>query len=160
MLPVEIDFCSPDDLEAVCSVEEQCFSPPWPRIAIERDLSGEGEYLYICARAGGLMLGFAALQKRGRRMELANLAVLPSYRRRGVASQLLTGIGEIGPELGCRSISLRVRVSNRGALALYRMFGFGVIGRDWSYYADGEDAFVMEARFPLRASGEADMRPF
>jgi ribosomal-protein-alanine N-acetyltransferase len=158
LLPVEIDFCSPDDLEALCFVEQQCFSPPWPRELIEKDLSGEGNYLYLSARAGGAIIGFAAMRKRGRRAELANLAVLPAFRRRGVASQLLAGVGEIGLELGCRAITLQVRVSNEGAAALYGMFGFSVIGRDRGYYADGEDAFVMEGLLPLRlpADGEPE----
>lgn len=156
MLPVEIDFCSPADVDAVWAVEEASFWPPWPRAVIERDLAGESDYLYLCARAGGRALGFAVLQKRGPWAELANIAVLPLYRKRGVASQLLAAAGEIASEIGCRAMSLRVRVSNTGAAALYRLFGFSPAGREREYYADGEDAFIMEARLPLRLPGEGE----
>ena len=157
MLPVEIDFCTSDDLDGVCAVEEQSFNPPWPREVISRDLSGEGNFLYLCARAGRRILGYAVLRKTGRAAELANLAVLPSYRRRGVASQLLSGAGELAGELGCRAVTLRVRVSNEGAAALYRLFGFSSLGRDREYYADGEDAFVMAAPLPLRLPAGEDI---
>lgn len=46
-------------------------------------------------------------------------------------------------------VSLHVRKSNQGAIRLYEEFlGYKVAGVASSYYSDGEDAFVMEARLP------------
>jgi ribosomal-protein-alanine N-acetyltransferase len=151
---VEIDICSSADLDALCSVEEQSSFSPWAREVIERDLADDSPYLYLCARAGERILGFGVLLKKGKTAELANLAVLPEFRRRGVASQLLVGLAEIAGALGCGRMNLFVRQSNDGAVALYRLFGFTILGRDRQYYADREDALVMEAGLPLRLPSE------
>lgn len=159
ILPVELDFCSSADLEGICSVEEQSSASPWPRKVIESDLSSDSPYLYLCARAGGIILGFGAVLRKGKTAGLANLAVLPEFRRRGVGSQLLAGLAEIAESLGCSRMSLYVRQSNTGAADLYRLFGFSVLGRHKGYYAGGEDALLMEAPLPLRLPGDRGEGP-
>ena len=55
----------------------------------------------------------------------------------------------------CHSCSLRVRVTNRAAIALYRdVLGYEILDTDKGYYADGEDAYDMKLKFdlPLRDS--------
>jgi ribosomal-protein-alanine N-acetyltransferase len=48
--------------------------------------------------------------------------------------------------LGARSATLEVRVGNPSAQALYRKFGFQIVGRRKGYYKDnGEDALLMTA---------------
>lgn len=151
---MELDLCSSADLDGICSVEEQSSFSPWPREVIGADLSGDSPYLYLCARARGLVLGFGAVLRKGKTAELANLAVLPEFRRRGVGSQLLAGLSEIAESLGCSRMSLYVRQSNTGAADLYRLFGFAVLGRHRKYYAGEEDALLMEAPLPLRLPGD------
>jgi ribosomal-protein-alanine N-acetyltransferase len=126
---VELDLCSSADLEGICSVEEQSSVSPWPREVIGADLSGDSPYLYLCARAGDRILGFGTVLRKGKTSELANLAVLPEFRRRGVGSQLLAGLAEIAESLGSLRMNLYVRESNTGAAKLYRLFGFSVLGR-------------------------------
>ncbi|MBL3539519.1 ribosomal protein S18-alanine N-acetyltransferase [Aminivibrio sp.] len=151
---MELDFCSSADLDGICSVEERSFSSPWPRAVIEADLTGDNPCLYLCARGGGRILGFGVLLRKGKTAGLANLAVLPEFRRRGVGSQLLAGLAEIAVSMGCSRMSLYVRQSNTGAADLYRLFGFAVLGRHKGYYAGGEDALIMEAPLPLRLPGD------
>jgi peptide alpha-N-acetyltransferase len=46
--------------------------------------------------------------------------------------------------LKCHSCSLRVRVTNRAAISLYKeVLGYTVLDVDEKYYADGEDAYDM-----------------
>ena len=153
---MELDLCSSADLEGICSVEEQSSGSPWPREVIGADLSGDSPYLYLCARAGDRILGFGTVLRKGKTSELANLAVLPEFRRRGVGSQLLAGLAEIAESLGSLRMNLYVKESNTGAAKLYRLFGFSVLGRHTGYYADGEDALVMEASLPLRLPDDGD----
>ena len=50
--------------------------------------------------------------------------------------------------LHCNSCSLRVRVTNRAAIALYsRVLGYEILDTDKGYYADGEDAYDMKLTF-------------
>lgn len=72
------------------------------------------------------------------------VGVLDSWRRSGIGELLLIGAIELALARGSRVATLEVRVSNAGAQALYRKYGFSTVGRRKRYYANnGEDAFVM-----------------
>ncbi|MFP4007500.1 MAG: GNAT family N-acetyltransferase [Spirulinaceae cyanobacterium] len=55
---------------------------------------------------------------------LANLAVSPAYRRRGLASQLLKCCEPTAKQWGYREIYLHVLENNERAIALYRSCGY------------------------------------
>jgi ribosomal protein S18 acetylase RimI-like enzyme len=79
-----------------------------------------------------------------------NLAVLPEFRRRGVALQLMAAFGEIAREWRCRRMCLEVRASNTIARNFYASLGFVYSSRIKRYYTDGEDALLLTARLPLK----------
>ncbi|CAM9659464.1 unnamed protein product, partial [Hapterophycus canaliculatus] len=81
---------------------------------------------------------------------VTSLAVLPGFRRCGTARQLMVMLHErMNYYYRADKVSLHVRKSNQGAIRLYEEFlGYKVAGVASSYYSDGEDAFVMEARLP------------
>ena len=55
-------------------------------------------------------------------------------------------------ELRAVTLTLEARVSNLGALALYRKYGFEVVGTRRKYYNDNnEDAFIMTTS-PIQAA--------
>ncbi|KUK40087.1 MAG: [ribosomal protein S18]-alanine N-acetyltransferase [Synergistaceae bacterium] len=97
-----------------------------------------------------MICGFSAFSRKRRTLRVMNLAVLPEYRRQGVASQLLLAMEEMAKLWGCKEMALEVRESNYGAQALYARFGFYKARRLGRYYSDGEAAFLMKARLPLR----------
>lgn len=74
--------------------------------------------------------------------EILNLAVAPSFRRKGIAKTLL------GHELRRRAaFFLEVRESNMAAQNLYFQFGFREIARRPRYYQDpSEGAIVMQMK--------------
>jgi ribosomal protein S18 acetylase RimI-like enzyme len=74
---------------------------------------------------------------------VATLAVLPRYRRMGVATALLHAC-EAGIQL--RAVRLSVRRSNDAAAALYHREGYRMVDLWPNYYHDGEDAMVMEKK--------------
>jgi ribosomal protein S18 acetylase RimI-like enzyme len=57
-------------------------------------------------------------------LNVHDIAVLPEWRGRSVATKLLTSIADLGRGLGCCRITLEVREDNTAARRLYRNAGF------------------------------------
>jgi [ribosomal protein S18]-alanine N-acetyltransferase len=75
--------------------------------------------------------------------EILNIAVDPSYRRRGVGSALLNAVCDQANG----TIFLEVAEDNTAAMALYRKLGFEPSGIRLGYYAKGSiNAVVMKKR--------------
>ncbi|WP_071590875.1 GNAT family N-acetyltransferase [Synechococcus sp. PCC 7336] len=69
------------------------------------------------------------LGDRQRHPYIANLAVLPHWRRQGVASQLLVGAEAVAIGWGGECIYLHVLDSNGSARSLYTRAGYSTLGR-------------------------------
>ena len=83
---------------------------------------------------------------RGRAVcHVISLGILPEYRRRGHAEALMRAArDDILARYGVAKFMLYVRKSNKRAQALYFKLGYGRKKKVKKYYADGEDAYVME----------------
>ncbi len=95
------------------------------------------------AELGGQLIGFVIGDRRGRG-ELgwvASICVHPHYRRRGIGRRLLEDCERM---IGTRRMRLTLRVSNAGAMELYRTMGYRKVDVWRGYYQDGEDGLVME----------------
>lgn len=147
---LDIDICTPDDLDALCAIEEACFDMPWQRHSIAYDLDNQGAVVYIKASAKAGPVGYAVIAMDEGMSHLMNIAVLPEFRSQGVASQLMLAAEVISTEWGYKRMCLEVRGSNRHARDLYSKMGFIYRSRKTAYYANGEDALVLAARFPLK----------
>ena len=79
--------------------------------------------------------------------DVLTVAVLPVWRRRGIAKKLVEGMIEKCQELGVAKIFLEVELGNDSAIKLYENMGFTHISRRKLYYQqlDGSltDALVM-----------------
>lgn len=81
-------------------------------------------------------------------LELLDVAVRPSARRKGIAQSLVNGLLTLAQETGARTAFLEVRASNEAAQALYRGLGFEEVGRRRKYYPGGEDALLFRCCLP------------
>lgn len=147
----------PADLERVMEINQIClpenYSPSFfmsiyqrfPETFVVAEEGGEVVGYAMCRAERGFGFGLFGGAKRG---HLISIAVLPDFRRKGVASALMREVmkGLVG--YGCGDVFLEVRASNIDAVGLYRKLGFGVKRRVRYYYADGEDAYVMSRRLP------------
>ncbi|MBQ3662050.1 MAG: ribosomal protein S18-alanine N-acetyltransferase [Firmicutes bacterium] len=133
-----------DDVDRIAEMEKVCFpEEPWSRDMVAAEFSGLNPTRYFAAEEDGRIVAYAGVWVIPPEGYITNVAVLPEYRRRGVASQVLqTMIDECLAE-GVTDITLEVRVSNDPAIALYRSFGFEEAGVRRRYYQDGEDALIM-----------------
>ena len=148
--PLEINIrkMTLDDLEQVHQIDKQSFANPWPKKSFKFELEEndaarcwvaevtEGEHAKVVGAAVSWLLVDQA--------HIATVAVEESYRRQRIAYRLIcTSLVEMQKE-GAASATLEVRAGNRPAQALYRKFGFQLVGRRPGYYKDnGEDAILM-----------------
>lgn len=80
---------------------------------------------------------------------VTSLAVLPNFRRKGLAAQLMKQLHfHMEEGYNADGVGLHVRVSNVAARRLYcEGMGYGVVDVIRGYYQDGEDAFFMRKNF-------------
>ncbi|MBX2864286.1 MAG: GNAT family N-acetyltransferase [Leptolyngbyaceae cyanobacterium MAG.088] len=64
-----------------------------------------------------------------RRPYIANVAVAQSYRRLGLAQQMLLACEYIGRTWGCQQLYLHVATNNPPAIALYQKIGYTTCGQ-------------------------------
>lgn len=64
---------------------------------------------------------------------ISNLAVVSSFRRQGIASQLLVKCEQVAQQWGHRQVYLHVLENNYGARELYSTLGYGLIHTEWSF---------------------------
>ncbi len=77
--------------------------------------------------------------------EVENLAVLPAFRRRGMAAALVAKLLEIARQGNATGIFLEVRESNLAARKLYERFNFLQTGRRPGYYQNPAEAAILYA---------------
>jgi ribosomal protein S18 acetylase RimI-like enzyme len=142
------------DLEAVAALEAATFGEEaWPRQAFADLLEafaespGRGEvWVAVEPRTGGL-LGYAGVEVSALlgEMDLINIAVAPTARRRGVGRALLGRVLRLCRTLGVPLLWLRVRASNAGARRFYLELGFTERGRFGGYYEEPDEPAVIMA---------------
>lgn len=86
---------------------------------------GGDRHVQVLARDEGLAVGFVDLEYKGRAY-VSDLAVLPSYRRQGVATELMGYCEARAREWGCHDVFLKVEPSNDAALAMYSKLGYSL----------------------------------
>jgi tRNA threonylcarbamoyladenosine biosynthesis protein TsaB len=147
-VPITLREFREDDLEAVAALELAIFSDPWPASFFHSELRQPMVYARVAEREGRLA-GYQMAWLGAGTGHLANMAVAPDQRRRGIARALMDDLLARARAAGSQSVTLEVRVSNFAAQGLYRGYGFRVAGVRRGYYRDtGEDALLMEWRAP------------
>ena len=145
---------APGDLPGIASIEAASFHRPW-RTETFASLLRRPDADVLVASLEGTVVGYAVLTAQAGEAELANLAVDPGHRRRGIASALLRECLKILKDRGACRVLLAVRASNRMAATLYGAFGFQEIGRHRGYYGDpAEDAVIFGLEVGRTGPGE------
>ena len=81
---------------------------------------------------------------------MMNVAVHPDHRRRGIAADLIEQLIRQLKNRGSCSLTLEVRASNDGAIALYDKLGFQPVGRRPNYYRNPkEDALILRKEWEI-----------
>ena len=133
----------PDDISQVISIEHTSFQNPYP-VDILTFLYERYKDTFLVADQGGTILGYIAGISSWREGHIVSLAVIPSWRRKGIASQLVHEEIAIFENLGKKRVKLEVRLSNKAAISLYESLGFEKQKIVRNYYENGEDAVLMK----------------
>ncbi|MBV9880932.1 MAG: ribosomal protein S18-alanine N-acetyltransferase [Gemmatirosa sp.] len=143
------------DVDHVSRIEVLAFGDPWSRSAFT-SLFGHAHVVFLVAEAcsqaphgdgrgaRGEIAGYTVAWFSGEEAEIANIAVAPTLRARGIGARLLDAALAEVTRRGAASVYLEVRESNAAARRLYASRGFVEIGRRRNYYRRPlEDALVM-----------------
>ena len=134
-------------IEQIVVLERQAFSAPWSKVMLEEELFSPNASFLVAEGAGGEVLGYAGLHVVLDEGYIANIAVVEKYRRQGVAGQILDVYCRFGVA-HLAFLTLEVRASDDGAIALYEGRDFVEAGRRPNYYENPrEDAILMTRRF-------------
>jgi [ribosomal protein S18]-alanine N-acetyltransferase len=134
-------------LRGVMTIERAVYPHPWTESLFQSELALPSSRLYLVARAGRRTVGYAGIMFAPDEAHVTTIAVHPDWQRRHVATRLLVGLARGALERGYRALTLEVRVSARGAQALYRRFGMTPEGVRKGYYTQPpEDAVIMWVR--------------
>jgi ribosomal-protein-alanine N-acetyltransferase len=144
---------STEDLESVTEINRTCLpenyasfffidtyrSCPSAFVVAESDERIVG---YIMCR---IEHGFSDIKRLRfvRKGHVISVAVLPDYRRAGIATELVKRALQALLEMNVDECFLEVRTTNGQALKLYEKLGFSLARRVAHYYADGAEAIVM-----------------
>ena len=129
-------------LDGVAALERSCFAVPWSRAALAEELDNPAA-AFLVAEEDGAILGYLGLHRALDEAFIANLAVAPAARRRGVARALLAFAEERERARGGYRLTLEVRASNAAAIALYEGAGYVCDGvRPGFYRLPDEDAKI------------------
>lgn len=127
------------DCDVLSDVHSAAFRRGWSGAEFEALLVQPGVHALIASYRNRLgwrsPAGFVLYRLVGDEAEILSVAVLPEWRRRGIARLLLEEALRHLYREGVRSIHLEVEDSNMAALGLYRRMEFRESGRRPGYYA-------------------------
>lgn len=147
---MKIDYKLMDSshIKGVYELSKICFSIPWSLDSISNEVENPlAKYVIAQDLSTEEIIGYAGVWIVTGEGDITNIAVNPSYRKQGIASNILKKLFEVCKENNCSDITLEVRVSNIPAQNLYKKFNFKEEGIRKKYYSDnGEDAMIMWKR--------------
>lgn len=142
-MEIQLTAMKKEDIPFIAELEKECFSSPWSEEGIESELSNEGA-VFFTAKADARVVGYMGMHCVLDECYIANVAVSTAERRKGIGRKMLRYAEERARERECSFISLEVRVSNEGAIALYLSEGYEKIGERKKFYsAPTENALIM-----------------
>jgi ribosomal-protein-alanine N-acetyltransferase len=151
---IEITTMRRRHVRGVLQIEQQVYPRPWSMSLFLSELAQRTSRVYLVAKVGATVVGYAGLMLVGSDGHITTIAVDPAWHRRGIGARLLLELSRTGIASGCTALTLEVRMSNDAAQSMYRRFGYAPAGVRKNYYAEtNEDALIMWAH-------DVDLSPY
>ena len=133
-----------EDIDQVLEVEHASFTTPWSREAFYNEIHKNKFAVYIVLEDDNKIIGYCGTWVVIDEAHVTNVAILPGYRGKKLGEALMNKLMSVSREMGARTMTLEVRVTNHVAQSLYRKLGFQNGGIRKNYYSDNqEDALIM-----------------
>lgn len=130
-------------IDSLLAIDDASFLRPWTRAMYESAFDNTVTQVWLLSVDGSPVAYCSASLLPGE-LHVSNVAVLPDFRRRGLARRLLEHVLEHAEAAGAPEATLEVRRSNRPALTLYEALGFRTTAVRVDYYRDPvEDALIL-----------------
>jgi len=133
-----------EDVPAVHEIDLLSFSLPWPERSFRYELTENQVSRGWVAEVEGKIAAMLVLWLIVDEAHIATIAVHPDFRRQGIGEQILLYALRAAHNEGAQRAFLEVRAGNTAAQAMYKKYGFEVVGVRPGYYKDNnEDALLM-----------------
>lgn len=135
------------DVESVAEIETACFAHPWTSAGLAEETENPTARFFV-AESDGKPIAYIGANNIAGEVYITNIAVLPSYRKRGIGELLLSALLTASEKEQAEFVTLEVRKSNQAAIHLYEKLGFSKCGHRKGFYRDpDEDALIFTHNF-------------
>ena len=141
-----------DDTALLAELNGINLAEAWDERFFAHVLRSQGGFGFI-AEAHGAPTGFVLVRTVLDEAEILALAVSEAFRRNGIGRRLLVEAAALARLYGAEKVFLEVAAGNVPARNLYESQGFRKAGRRRAYYADGQDALLLQVALPLAETG-------
>ena len=148
-----IRICTLDDLDAVIEVNERELPEDYPFFFYKNILDDYPESFLVAQNKHGKIVAYIMWRvekapsinslKYVYKAHLVSIAVAQDYRRRGIATKLVSNSMKAIKKYKIHEYVLEVRVSNYTAIKLYEKLDYKIESIKKNYYRDGENAYFM-----------------
>ena len=139
------------DIPVLATYEKELFPySPWSTAQFKEEFAGIPTTRFMSvAEDGNTIVGYCGVfvPAPGIEADILTVAVLPAYRRQGIAKEFMRQIEEYAVEKEASAMMLEVELSNESAIKLYESLGYMKISVRMDYYGLGKDAHVMRKEF-------------
>lgn len=131
------------DVPALLDIERASFATPWTLGEIEEELYKPLARVWV-AEVEGRLAAFGIQWFVVGEAQLANIAVHPDFRGRGLGKEMMIRLLANARSEGMEKMTLEVRTGNTAAIELYLALGFIETCRRPHFYEDQDEAILME----------------
>lgn len=133
------------DLDEVAALEARCFTNPWTREMLARELAqSDVAHIFLLRFPDRRLAGFCSCWIVADELHVNTLVVDIPYRQRRLGVGLMAWVMDEAARRGATRATLEVRESNEPARRLYTSLGFEVVARRSRYYSQPvEDALIL-----------------
>ena len=129
---IVVRFAHPNEDAIVSSIVDEAFqsvrkvyNPRSSAVPVDKDDAYEARS--IVALINDVSVGSAIIYAEPQSLRISQLAVLPNYQRRGVASQLILFAGRAACDLGLTELRLNT-IEETGNVTVFQKLGFSIVG--------------------------------
>ena len=133
---------------ALSGIEKVCFGKDaWSIAALRGEFEHDYSHFFAEKDENGKILGYVCVRVLYEEAQVCNIAVLPEYRRQGIATRLINKMIELAVAEQCLRCELEVNTMNEPAIGAYKKCGFEEVGVRKNFYRrnrySSRDAYTM-----------------